>query len=108
MKDDDKKAVRVDWFLCDIAPAHITVTDELMESAFHHALQYLKVGQISWEKYSLLSEFSRFIFDKARAILDGEEVLPREESPSPAAPRPHGPDTPLDKEELSKPTEKAV
>jgi hypothetical protein len=72
---EEKKKVRVDWFIADVANIEIDVSPELMGGLIGNAIEYLKVGELTWEKWSLLSEASRAAFVEAKNQLQTRDTL---------------------------------
>jgi hypothetical protein len=72
---EETKKVRVDWFLADVANVEIDLTSDLMAAMIANALQYLKTGTLTWEKWSLLSEASRYAFAEASSQLKTRDTL---------------------------------
>ena len=70
---EEKKTVRVDFFIADVANVEIPITDELLENMMDKAVQYLSMGNFDWKSYSLMSDLTRFIFQQAAGKIHERE-----------------------------------
>lgn len=65
MSDEVDKA-RVDWFMADIFVIGIEITDAMRANLLAEAARYIRAnGSLPWDKWSLLSDFSRKVFEEA-------------------------------------------
>jgi len=73
---EEKRKVRIDWFLADVANVEIEVTEELLTALVGNAIEYIMVnGTMPWDKWSLLSKCSRDAFVAAAKQLKLRDTL---------------------------------
>lgn len=67
MSDEEKPVkVRMDFFMVDVFPVEIDLTEEALGQMVAYAESFLRSGGVMpWDRWSLLSEASRMAFLKA-------------------------------------------
>ena len=65
----------IDWLIADLIQTELDVSDEMYEALVKHAMDYLRVGRLSWQQWSLLGAASRKAFVEAADSLRIQSVL---------------------------------